>query len=304
MVTDDLNGDSMGDIVVGYANGYGGILSVRLGNVQAIAPTGEVFEGITAGRYPSPFLPEARLYALPEPPDFLQVGDFDADGYDDVLAAARGGSTLYLLCGNLRGTLGKTRSFEVDGTLTALQAYDSKQPGVFTPLALGIRTSDGPQTLIYGSDGLAGGAESYVMPADVTALAFGQLDGDVNPDLAAATANQIIVIHGSGDRADQDTASAIERQDIPIQIMGLAVGDFVFDRNHQREIAALSADGTVYFSAWGHPDTRPYTYQEKNAIHQLKRSLSLDRIDMETFTLEANKMIRPNRSMGCILRSF
>src|SRR3954447_20829223 len=104
MVGEDFNGDGMGDLIVGYANNGSGILSFRMGNVQAIAPADHaVFEGVQQGRYPAPFLTETRLYSLPEVPDFLQVGDFNADGYEDVLSAARGGAALYLLAGDGRG---------------------------------------------------------------------------------------------------------------------------------------------------------------------------------------------------------
>src|SRR5258705_1860933 len=119
MVSGDFNGDGMGDWVIGYANGGGGVLSFRQGNVQAIAPTGEVFQGITQGRYPEPFLHEAKLYELPEAPDFLQVGDFNSDGYEDVLAAALGGANLYLLAGDGKGTLQAPQRFELSGQLTA-----------------------------------------------------------------------------------------------------------------------------------------------------------------------------------------
>jgi hypothetical protein len=48
MGSDDFNGDGMGDLVIGYADSGGGVLSLRQGNVQAIAPTdSDVFEGIT-----------------------------------------------------------------------------------------------------------------------------------------------------------------------------------------------------------------------------------------------------------------
>src|SRR6267143_6381397 len=63
MVADDFNGDGMSDLVVGYASSNGGILSLRLGNTQAIAPTDpEVFKGVGEGRYPAPFLPQAALF--------------------------------------------------------------------------------------------------------------------------------------------------------------------------------------------------------------------------------------------------
>ena len=300
MVSDDFNSDGMGDLVIGYANSGGGVLSLRPGNVQAIAPTGEVFQGITQGRYPEPFLHEAKLYELPESPDFLQVGDFNSDGYVDVLAAARGGAALYVLAGNGQGTLRAPQQFELPGQLTALQADDLKQPGKFTGLALGVRTPEGPKTLIYNQGGLSAEPEAYQMAADVTALAFGQLDDDGVTDLAAASMNQVTVIHGRNDLPGESAATATqaitETQDLKFAIAGLAVGDFMFDRNHQREIAVLSDQGTVYLSARGTPDTRPFTQDEKQTIRKLRRSFAQDKIDMETLTAEINKLIRPNRA--------
>src|SRR5678816_4144474 len=103
MISDDFNGDGMGDLVIGYQKGGAGVLGMRQGNLQAISPTDpNVFQGITEGRYPSPFLPEVTLYSLPEAPDFLQFGDFNSDGYPDVMTAARGAQKLYLLAGDGR----------------------------------------------------------------------------------------------------------------------------------------------------------------------------------------------------------
>ena len=109
MVSDDFNGDGMADLAVGYAKDGTGVLSLRLGNQQAIAPTDPaVIRAVRDGRYPAPFLPQATLVALPGPADFLEAGDFDADGYADVVAASRGGSTLYLLRGNGHGAFARS----------------------------------------------------------------------------------------------------------------------------------------------------------------------------------------------------
>ena len=290
----------MGDLVIGYASNGGGVVSLRAGNVQAIAPTGEVFQGITQGRYPSPFLPEARLYSLPEVPDFLQAGDFNADGYEDVLAAARGGATLYLLPGNGRGNLGAVQKFQLPGQLTALQANDSHQPGVFTSLAVGLRTDGRSKILIYNQagGGLVGTPESYSTPGDVTAFAFGRLDDGVETDLAAATGSQVIVIHGRDENTKGSGPASIETERVPFIIRGVAVGDFIWDRNHQREIALLSGDGMVSLLARGNPDTRPYTEAEKNTLRDLKRSYMRGSIDMQTFVAEGKNLIRPNPAAG------
>jgi CSLREA domain-containing protein len=298
MISDDFNGDGMGDLVIGYANGSAGVLSFRQGNVQAIAPTGEVFQGITQGRYPAPFLQDARLYELPVAPDFLQVGDFNSDGYVDVLAAARGGVSLYLLAGDGSGTLGAPQEFDLPGQLTALQSDDLKQPGKFTSVALGVRTLEGPKALIYRDAGLSGTPESISMPADINALAFGRLDDDDISDVAAATSNQVTVIHGVGEQAGPASAAKVETESLPFEARGIAIGDFVFDRNHQREIAVLGADGTVYLSARGNPDRRPFSDAEKKTISDLHRAVNLHKIEMDEMIAESNKLVRPNAGSG------
>lgn len=48
MISDDFNGDGMGDLVIGYANNGAGLLGMRQGNLQAIAPSDpSVFQAIT-----------------------------------------------------------------------------------------------------------------------------------------------------------------------------------------------------------------------------------------------------------------
>jgi len=313
MVSDDFNGDGMGDLVIGYENSGAGVLGMRHGNLQAISPTDpSVFQAITQGRYPSPFLPEVKLYSLPEAPDFLQFGDFNSDGYADVMAAARGGQRMYLLAGDGRGDLGDPQAIEVPGSLTEMQAA-TEQLGTFTQLALGLFAPGGARLAVYNkTEDLEGNPESHPMAGEVTSLAFDQLDRDGITDLAASTSSEVVVIHGrsiqpiasanSGAKSPWESTTAksvfIERQNVPFAIRGLATGGFTFDRNHQREIALLSDEGTVYLLARGTPDTRPFTKAEKETIGKVRRSFAQDKIDMETLTAEINKLIRPNHAAG------
>src|SRR5258706_7952111 len=90
MTNEDFNGDGMQDLVIGYAGGVGGLITLRRGNLEAIAPQDPaVLEGLRHGVYPTPFMNEVDTYDLPEAPAFLATGDFNADGYEDVIAAAR-----------------------------------------------------------------------------------------------------------------------------------------------------------------------------------------------------------------------
>jgi len=104
MSAEDMNGDGMPELITGYSSYGRGVVALRIGNLNAIAPQSpEVFEGYRTGHYPSPFLNEVTTFELPEAPDFLVTGDFNADGYPDVAAAARLGQFVYLLAGDGHG---------------------------------------------------------------------------------------------------------------------------------------------------------------------------------------------------------
>ena len=92
------------------------------GSVAVLGRDPDLFEGIGVGRYPAPFMADAVLYPLPEAPDFLEAGDFDADGHADVVSAARGSRTIYLSAGDGRGRLSNPRAMELSGRVTAMRA--------------------------------------------------------------------------------------------------------------------------------------------------------------------------------------
>src|SRR5581483_2957784 len=96
----DFDEAGMPALVSGYATiGGGGTLAIHRGNVDALWPYGPALRNGT----PPVFLPDARAVSVPEPPDFLGAGDFDADGHWDIVTARRGSHALYLLRGNGHG---------------------------------------------------------------------------------------------------------------------------------------------------------------------------------------------------------
>ena len=296
MVTDDFNGDGMGDLVIGYANANGGTLGLRQGNLQAIAPSDkEVFDGIGQGRYPSPFLTDVTLYSLPEAADFLQVGDFDSDGYSDVMAAARGGQRMYLLSGDGRGQLRDAQVFEVAGPVTAMQA-GREQRGRFTSLALGLIVPGGATLSVYqeGGDGLASEPQNYTMPTEVSALAYGDLNRDGTPDVAAAARNEVAVVYQNANGAVDGPApgeNAVERTTFGFNVRGLTVGNFVFDRGHQMELALLADDGAIHLADKGSPDRRAFTAAEIEFVRQQRIAWHKGQQDMDSLTREMNKLV-------------
>jgi hypothetical protein len=107
----DFDEDGMPDLLAGYGAAEGGLLTLHRGNVDALFPHhGDARKRKAEGTFTdSPFLSPASLFELPVAPDFLGAGDFDADGHQDVVAAARGGNVLVLLSGDGQGGLAPAR---------------------------------------------------------------------------------------------------------------------------------------------------------------------------------------------------
>jgi uncharacterized repeat protein (TIGR01451 family) len=91
------------------------------------------------------------------------------------------------------------------------------------------------------------------LPAEAVALALGQLDRSYEMDLAVAAGHDLVIVHGR-DRSDCGlriadcglTEAVIDQLAFPFTITSLAVGDFVWDKEHRTDIALLGSDGAVH----------------------------------------------------------
>ena len=94
-----------------------------------------------SGNVPPTFQAKASVFSVPVSPDFMATGDFNQDGYKDLLIAARGGA-LYFMKGDGKGNLAKAQTVQLLGGGTALSV-----------------TADGH--VAVGTDG-AGGAQGLL----------------------------------------------------------------------------------------------------------------------------------------------
>lgn len=272
----DFDEDGTPDLLSGYASTGRGMLVFHRGNVDALYPNSPAAEQRKQqGTFTdAPFLAAAQVFELPLAPDFLATGDFDADGHLDVVAATTGDQRLCWLRGTGDGNFRPAVTKPLIGSVTALTAGEINRADGLIDLAVGIMGTGGPQLLIYEAPAGALQAEPEIipLPAGATALALGQLDESYEMDLAVAAGTTLLLVHGRDRKLSLD---AIEQAAVPpvssdllffpFALTSLALGDFIWDREHRLEMALLSEDGTVHLLQRGELATRQYTESEIKA---------------------------------------
>jgi hypothetical protein len=251
----DFDEDGVNDLVCGYAGPEGGILTLHRGNVDAIHPNApEAQQRRDAGEYTdAPFLSPGFVFGVPEAADFINAGDFDADGHWDVVAAARGGDQLFLLSGDGKAGLSSPIIINLPGRVTALAVGEVNRKDGLEDLVVGITGAMGSQALVFeGPEGaLRSKPEILALPAEAGSLALGQLEGDGSFDLVAATGREILIFEGrdrklSLDRKEQAAVrqAEVQRRYMPFIISSLTVGNF--SGRLTSEVAMMAEDGGVF----------------------------------------------------------
>jgi hypothetical protein len=282
----DLDGNGTPDLVTGYGYSGGGMVTIQRGNPDAFAPKDEaVFARMQQGYNPESLLPEAETYSVPEPVDFVQVGDFNHDNRKDVLVAARGGN-LFLLAGDGSGGLSAPEQIALSGTVTTLAAGEFGAPDGWTDLAVSVAGPSGAELLIYdGVKGVTGEPMRAPLGVPATAIEFGELDSSPFRGLVVATGSQIQIIHGWGRKQSPPLQSQIEVIDAGSNVRGLAIGFFIWNRDANKQIAALGEDGTIRVLMRGQTNTQPLTDLEMTARARLRlQPKDTTKVDVETLS--------------------
>ena len=242
-----LAADAVPDLIAGYAYNGTGIVTVQHGNPEAFAPEDDsIFLRMQQGYNPDSLLPVVETYLVPETPDFLEVGDFNYDNRKDVLAGTRGGG-LYLLSGDGRGALNAAEQISLPGIVTTVATGEFRAADGWPEVAIGVDGPLGPAVLIFdGRDGLAGDPMRVQLNAPASAMQIERLDDDPFRDIAVAVGDEIDIIHGWSRKQEVDTQRRVERISLGYRARDLTVGFFIWNRQINYQIAALSDDGTVH----------------------------------------------------------
>jgi uncharacterized repeat protein (TIGR01451 family) len=264
MIKGDFDQDGIEDLVAGYSTSMGGAIVFYRGNLDAFAPQSDAsFRAIGRGEFPSPFLPEARVFNVPVNPDFIVTGSFIPGGFQDVVIASRGGNALYILPGDGKGNFGTPQMLPISSGITALAA------GEFGDRAQGIKLFVGTADPVNGfalsvfrvSNGALSVLGTYPLSSAASNIEFGNL-GDNGRDAVFLSSGQVNILRAS--------TMQVETVSLPTYAVALALGAFIYDRSGGTQIALLAPDGSVQIAARNEFDPHPYTSEEFNSIRQAK----------------------------------
>jgi uncharacterized repeat protein (TIGR01451 family) len=250
----DFDEDGVPDLICSYAGPNGGIATLYRGNADSISPNSpEAQRHKAAGTFTnSPLLSPARVFELPQQADFVAAGDFDADGHVDLLIGKRGGSRLYILRGDGKGSPGSARQIDLPGPVTALTTGEMNRVDGLIDIAVSVVSQTGPQVLIFqgGVGAVNAQPEVVPLPAQATAMALGSLRDNHIADLAIAAGRELLIVHGrdrtleSHSEMPSTSIATITRRPLDFSIRSLAIGHFS-DVDHA-SLALLSQDGTLH----------------------------------------------------------
>ena len=246
LASSDFDEDGVPDLVSGFSSGSGGTVVIHRGNIAALWPYGAAIQNGA----PTAFLLNPHSFSVPEAPDFVVTGDFDADGHTDIVTGHRGSTALYFLKGDGHGSFAAPKRIEVAGVITDMIAGEMNRPDGLADIVVGVTGKGGSAALVYQSPrgALKDKPESFPLTQPVTAMALGKLVGSSMRDLAIGAGNELILIHGRDRKLSFSSnepvgPAVVTKQNLGFGIRALAAGDFT---GRGPSVAVLGDDGNIH----------------------------------------------------------
>ncbi|MEW6730391.1 MAG: choice-of-anchor D domain-containing protein [Acidobacteriota bacterium] len=243
----DVNNDSVPDLVTSYATNGGSELRVRLAS-----PTGE-------------FTDAPQSYTLAAPAKALAFGDFNVDGAQDIAIANAEAGTLSLLLGSDQGIFTTGPTINLGGSLVTLTAGDINRDGL-TDLLTVDEASNAVRLVINQGD-LSTSEMKVIKPIGLGQIAFakfGDFDNDFRLDIAIASNSGLAVFYGD----EKGNFPREQRLAYANSVRGMVVGDLNGD--HFPDLAVSGSSGiTVWFTRREKGFSKPKSFSAGEGVRDL-----------------------------------
>src|SRR5436190_2118903 len=176
----DVNGDGKHDLVVATSGATANSISVLLGNGNGS------FGAMTD-------------YPTASTPFFVAVGELNGDGKPDLVVANYDSNTLSVLLGDGDGSFGAKTIYGTGFAPSSVAVDDLNgdgKPDVVT--ANGSGGANSISVLLGNGNGSFASKVDYSTDFSPTAVAMGDLNGDVKPDVVASNGTTVSVRLGTG----------------------------------------------------------------------------------------------------------
>ncbi|WP_263385226.1 beta strand repeat-containing protein [Granulicella arctica] len=240
----DFDGDSVRDLVTGYglADGSGALLLQR-GMEAATAPTPREQAMVAAGQFVAPYTAKAEAIAISVHPDLMETADVSGYGHQDLLVAAKGGSTVYLLAGRGDGTFLPARALPFSGPVKALKTWRS--PMGQNLIVGSVCGASGCGLQVVAGDGTTVGFAA--MPGAVTSMEIAPVNGGNVQDVFAVAGGKAILIDGESLLAGKPDVQTVMREGVVAAVAGY----FTYNLDGGMQLAVLGADATMHLFTRG-----------------------------------------------------
>ncbi len=276
LVSADFDSDGVADLVTADVNGG---LNIYRGNskylhspmppTQADQPDAQPAAAIDT----EPFHNTGNTAVVSTLTNFLFSGDFNADGHQDIVAAARSGNSLHFLAGDGAGHFAPEIKIPLGGTITSAAADEIGRPDGQTDLAISVTTKRGSQLLVFEhpEGAFKHKPQIFPLPAPASDIALGSLDQDSFRDVALAVDESVVVVHGRGQAYPWDmmAESGIKRPAAYTQTrrLGFRISSLVagkFGPQHGDGLAIQSEDGSLHVLEMS--ETRPVAIAGESSL--------------------------------------
>ncbi len=300
----DLNEDGTRDLVSGYASGAEGVLSVQLGDSNAVAPsTPDATAAHQRGDFRAPFSATATLTSIPVHPDLLKIADVNGDGHLDAIVSAQGGSAIYVLFGDGQGNFAPAVALPVSGAIASLATW--RAPGAkFDSIAAGL-CADADHCFVNNYDSSGTTLASVAVTGTPTALETAYLNETATRDIAIVSGTDLLLLDGA------TALTAPHLENLPVQnAVAIAAGQFLYDRRGLLQLAVLTADGSLHILARPGIDAHTLTRGEYLAARRnpsgshtfIGDPATLGWTDAETLLNVAQISLQPGTGKTILLR--